>query len=497
MLKPILLLIIISVVSIAPQAHSKEVGPALKKEQTITAQNLLARAGYDPGPVDGAYGKRTEAALMAFLKDNGYSFDGTLSDNELEILSKLPSSEKYRKRQRIAGNRPVKHTVRLVDGLVTFPDSWELPTYLSPPPDDIALEHYFDKWLSQRPGGFIVEGSKQPTSLVINPIENHYVGHQLKYNSVLSYILYEEGEVTIDQVAPPDRFDRLTIDNATPFRSQSVGKSVISYLVGHAICEGYISGFDSSIDDWPLIKNTAYENQKLIDLLNMRAGDQNIVNEDVGFVSSGRWFNNRNKGIADHVNDEILGTKPDKKRIYNYNGFVTNILMNYVIFKTGDDWQQFLDKVFQQHVRIEQDLVFMRSQINDADRGIGWYMFYATRYDYLRIAIAMLQDWNSDTCMGDYLRYVYKNRGSKGGRAYRNSQNENSMAHYTKSYGGQFLLDFIGLEDRVIFGMEGHGGQNVLIDMDNARIVVINSAHTNMNWKNLAYEPLRTGTLPK
>ena len=41
-------------------------------------------------------------------------------------------------------------------------------------------------------------------------------------------------------------------------------------------------------------------------------------------------------------------------------------------------------------------------------------MFFATRYDYLRIAKSILDDWQNDTCMGKYLKTIYKNRIPKG-----------------------------------------------------------------------------------
>ena len=40
-------------------------------------------------------------------------------------------------------------------------------------------------------------------------------------------------------------------------------------------------------------------------------------------------------------------------------------------------------------------------------------MFFATRYDYLRIAKAMLDDWQNDTCVGKYLKTIFENRISK------------------------------------------------------------------------------------
>ena len=59
----------------------------------------------------------------------------------------------------------------------------------------------------------------------------------------------------------------------------SMGKSVTSYILGHAICGGYIDGVDARINDWPVIENTLYHNQKLIDFLNMSTGDQKYIDE--------------------------------------------------------------------------------------------------------------------------------------------------------------------------------------------------------------------------
>ena len=57
----------------------------------------------------------------------------------------------------------------------------------------------------------------------------------------------------------------------------SVGKTMVSYVMGHAICKGYIDSIDSTIGDWSLVNNTLYQDQKIIDLLNMSAGDQKFL----------------------------------------------------------------------------------------------------------------------------------------------------------------------------------------------------------------------------
>jgi hypothetical protein len=42
--------------------------------------------------------------------------------------------------------------------------------------------------------------------------------------------------------------------------------------------------------------------------------------------------------------------------------------------------------------------------------GTSSYTFYATRYNYLRIAKAILDDWKNDTCVGKYLKKLAKNK---------------------------------------------------------------------------------------
>ncbi len=40
-------------------------------------------------------------------------------------------------------------------------------------------------------------------------------------------------------------------------------------------------------------------------------------------------------------------------------------------------------------------------------------------------------------------------------------------------------MDFPGLKYKIIFGMGGYGGNMILIDVENSRILVVNSLHYN------------------
>ena len=43
-------------------------------------------------------------------------------------------------------------------------------------------------------------------------------------------------------------------------------------------------------------------------------------------------------------------------------------------------------------------------------------------------------------------------------------------------------------------GMVGKGGQSIMIDFDLGRIVVINTMHTDYNWKKISHSVIKNGT---
>ena len=84
-----------------------------------------------------------------------------------------------------------------------------------------------------------------------NLIEDKFLKKQMKTKGILSYLYYQDGEVLIDEFSPKERLGEF-LNNETKFYSMSMGKSVTSYILGHAICEGYIDGVDARVNDWPV-----------------------------------------------------------------------------------------------------------------------------------------------------------------------------------------------------------------------------------------------------
>ena len=54
----------------------------------LNAQRILTQLGFNPGPIDGAFGAKTKGALNAFYTSIGKSYDGLLDSNELVELQK-------------------------------------------------------------------------------------------------------------------------------------------------------------------------------------------------------------------------------------------------------------------------------------------------------------------------------------------------------------------------------------------------------------------------
>ncbi|MDB2341788.1 hypothetical protein N9V33_03455 [Candidatus Pelagibacter bacterium] len=324
-----------------------------------------------------------------------------------------------------------------------------------------------------------------------NLIEDKFIKKQMKTKGILSYLYFQNGEVLIDEFSPKERLGEF-LNNETKFYSMSMGKSVTSYILGHAICEGYIDGVDARVNDWPVIKDSLYHDQKLINFLNMNTGDQKYVDEYNGKVTTLGAYEDEDIETTMRLHFRNKNTKKSKE-IYNYNGFVTQLILNYIKFKTGEDYDKLYSKIFNDKVKIKHSIRYGFSS-HQEENGNGHPNIMATRFDYLRIAKAIMDDYQNDTCVGKYLKEIYKKRIPKNLTEKKNEPAFNR----SKTYGGQFHMDYPGLKGKIIFGMNGYGGNAILIDMENSRILIVNSLHYNntqykYNHKKLLFDVIKKG----
>lgn len=116
------------------------------------------------------------------------------------------------------------------------------------------------------------------------------------------------------------------------------------------------------------------------------------------------------------------------------------------------------------------------------------YGMHLTRYDYMRVAVAMLDDWNNNTCEGQYLKSLHENRIKKGKT---NNANTTDAFSHPKHYGGQFHMGISGKRDKPIFILDGFGGQTITIDFENNKIISTMAIHRNYNWMKLVHKKIK------
>jgi hypothetical protein len=255
--------------------------------------------------------------------------------------------------------------------------------------------------------------------------------------------------------------------------------------LGHAICAGYISSIEERLD-YSHLKDTLYDNQRLVDLMNMRAGDQKHHR---------KWKNVWKNSIIDR-GYELKGTEPVNIE-FNYIGFIPHVVINYIMskFESEEEYKEFLKTVFP---GMKNEVWFVKGVKDwreEDDWKDGWSKasFYASRYDYLRIAKSMLGDWNNDTCVGTYLKTIYENREHKGYEELKRL-NKNFPFGSTREYGGFFHFDYDGYwGSSNVFIMDGYGGQMIWINMDDNRIVVANAVHSSYDWKKIVAGVVKDG----
>jgi CubicO group peptidase (beta-lactamase class C family) len=332
-------------------------------------------------------------------------------------------------------------------------------------------------------------------------ISSSKVDRQLSKGFLLSYLFYDNGVIKYDGRAKKGRFKK-DITNETLFFTHSTGKSLTSYIVGHAICDGYISSIDEIID-WPLMENTLYQGQPLRNLLNMSAGDQHVVYKRTSrFMGSSEHHRNMSLDTIAYLLD---GTKAKGNKVF-YNNALSDIIANYVVFKAGDNYDELMKKVFQDKIKIENEVSYEKHgqtrlhkknpEYNGSPQTLASYSYYMTRLDFLRVAEAMMKDYQNKTCVGNYLRESQQ-QAKKWPKYNPSGDNARISLHNSAyQYGSQFYFNFSGMSKRNIIATDGLNGQYMLIDLDNSKIVITNSAARGWNVKTLALNVIKKGKLP-
>tara|TARA_B100000242_G_C42741244_1_gene345762 strand:- start:55 stop:591 length:537 start_codon:yes stop_codon:yes gene_type:complete len=174
--------------------------------------------------------------------------------------------------------------------------------------------------------------------------------------------------------------------------------------------------------------------------------------------------------------------------------------------KVGDDFDKFITHFYQNKVKIKYPVYLSMNDVFPSYKkpttksrilqGAGRYAIFATRYDYLRIGKAILEDWQNNTCVGKYLKQIYDMSVSTGKKRTweRGRTNYPNFGSVAQRYAGQFYSHFPELFDQKVIALTGKNGQQIVINLDKSRIVVISAGQEGKySTKNLALSLIKTG----
>lgn len=349
-----------------------------------------------------------------------------------------------------------------------------------------SLEHkktIFVSYTNRGAGGwrYNSQPSGNPREIKFS-LENHDIAkREIARTALVSYMVWQDGALVIDLKSPKDRFGEI-LDQDPFIYSMSLGKSLTGYLMGHAICRGYIKSIDQKLSDWPLVENTFISEASVRDVINASMGHQAFMKNNEEFKTGYIIKDSLKQSI---LGGDLYGSRPSQKR-HEYGQLPASVALNYIAFKTGHNFHKFSDDVLVNHVRLASRLEWAHGGMPD-EFGNVHPNFNATREDMLRIGLAILDDWNQDNCVGRYLKDVYANRIKKS-----STQQKNTGWGRAGAYAGFFHTDYRGIDD-LVMGMDGFGGISMLINFDKNRIVYAHAVARDYNERALIFDMITQG----
>ena len=301
-----------------------------------------------------------------------------------------------------------------------------------------------------------------------NPIEfpntaqpNAAVRKMMKNSELLSVLYFDGNSITADEANK-----EYNVSSTSKHYSMSISKSFVGYMLGHAICDGYIKNVLDPIDTYvPEAGGTVYQGESIRDLSNMTAKDAKFyTSKDNGNRRYTQQVVNL-KGTKPIVQllARVKGVEQSSSKKFEYHNIKSDLVARAVDVSVPGGFGAFLSEKLSKPAGFSGDIHFLRDK-QGWPVGLSW--FYLNRQDYLKFGIQVSKDWKAESCIGKYLRDAYANRNK------------------SKNYGSFFWFES-GQNDLPRVEMRGHGGQRVIINTNDSSVLTYLSMRAKYSEKDL------------
>jgi len=313
----------------------------------------------------------------------------------------------------------------------------------------------------------IVRKATSPKVLKDNAKLNSRLREIINNSDLLSVLYFNGKEIEVNEISSKKMKD------TDLMYSHSMSKSYIGYLLGHAVCDGYIKSLDDPIDKYlNETKGTVYEGVSLRNMVNMSAGDGSYFDEK-GYksnlnVKAGKVINLKSYAIPlmrrDLTIKELL-KKTEKKyqteQTFEYSNIVPDIVGNALDKTLPDGIGKYMQTKISERAGNTEEMVFLRDK---NDWAIFFAFLYSSRMDYLKFGKLVYDDWKSDSCISNYLKEVLLKSVSSKKRKFKDY----------KRYSAFFWTGNESLKFKHL-ALRGHGGQLMIINLDTGAVLSIHS----------------------
>ena len=308
---------------------------------------------------------------------------------------------------------------------------------------------------------------------------NSDVADLIKNTSAISVLFFDGKRITINEHAK-------RVSDKTLLPSISMAKSVTGYLLGHAICEKKIGSLSDKAGKYLRATNgTLYAKRTLRQLVNMTSGDGNVFNRDTPVVVKtvtkmykSQWvggqpplLNGKDydftpdyagllRNNATTLSHYLKGAKnlEETELIFNYGGIPPDIILNIIKNAVGSI-EKFVEKYVAERSGSSNTMVWLKQR---DDSAIGQDSLYMARKDWLKVGMTINKDWQSDSCIGKYLRDI---------------EEQSTPAPYGGRYGGFFWFEGENAS------MKGHMGQTIVLDRSSGAVLAVHSMAGDYDYK--------------
>lgn len=316
-----------------------------------------------------------------------------------------------------------------------------------------------------------LEPSKNPTIFIENIRNDSAISSKLddvltgEPKAGLAALAVNKGKIVYERYLNDSK------DNLYP--SWSMAKSLTSMTIGYALCEGKIESLDDKAEKYSdVLRGTPWGDAKIKDILTMSSGaSAKGLDTITGEYSYG------SRSVGSMISKSMMTINESFKKVGNdegkkasggetlYNNLDTEALAIVITGATKEPFHEYFNRKIWSQINSEHRGMW---GLDSNKQAIAHAYFFASVRDYSKIAVHLIDIYKGragDACLRNYIKDATTAQKQVGGNIW---------------YGYQFWV--YGARGGT-FAMWGHQGQEIIINPENEKIIVLTSYNASIRKK--------------